>query len=126
MQVNFKFDVFRFEFAVLKMFKYKDKSRKHPAKKKFTLFKFAIFEIAVDYCNFVYFPRIFLFHSGAITQHNIGSGDAAFDWRSKIPANQRPVGGATSQEEACLRSLFVSPLVWMKGKINSIVGKVNL
>lgn len=69
--------------------------------------------------------RIFLFHSGAITQHNIGSGDAAFDWRSKIPANQRPVGGATSQEEACLRSLFVSPLVWMKGKINSIVGKLH-
>ncbi|GFO45689.1 dual specificity protein phosphatase 12 [Plakobranchus ocellatus] len=78
--------------------------------------------------------RLFLFHSGALTSHNIGEGESAFDWRSKIPANQKKREERESQERMqadgavstkCVRSLFVDPLAWMKGKIHEIQGKLH-
>lgn len=78
--------------------------------------------------------RLFLFHSGAVTSHNIGEGESAFDWRSKVPANQRRKedimhGDLASSEfpkvPKCGRSLFVDPLVWMKGKIHEVQGKLH-
>ncbi|KAH9507363.1 dual specificity phosphatase 12 [Bulinus truncatus] len=68
--------------------------------------------------------RMFLFHDGALTSHNVGQGESAFDWRSKVPAHKREKnfeGG----ESVCQRSLFVDPLTWMKGKVNSVQGKLN-
>ncbi|GFS06083.1 dual specificity protein phosphatase 12 [Elysia marginata] len=78
--------------------------------------------------------RQFLFHSGAVTSHNIGEGESAFDWRSKVPTNQRRRGdnqstlygdNGTPAVTKCTRSLFVDPLVWMKGKIHDIQGKLH-
>ncbi|CAL1534830.1 unnamed protein product [Lymnaea stagnalis] len=68
--------------------------------------------------------RMFLFHDGALTSHNIGQGDSAFDWRSKVPANKRPTNAAGG-DSVCQRSLFVDPLTWMKGKINIVQGKLH-
>ncbi|RUS70164.1 hypothetical protein EGW08_022076 [Elysia chlorotica] len=78
--------------------------------------------------------RLFLFHSGALTSHTVGEGESAFDWRSKVPASQKRAGqdGDTASSNTgqgpvkCVRSLFVDPLVWMKGKIHDIQGKVGL
>ncbi|XP_005105712.1 dual specificity protein phosphatase 12 [Aplysia californica] len=69
--------------------------------------------------------RVFLFHEGASTQHYVGQGESAFDWRSKIPANKRQRSGEGDAEVICTKSLFVDPLVWMKGKISSIAGKLH-
>ncbi|CAG5116700.1 unnamed protein product [Candidula unifasciata] len=69
--------------------------------------------------------RTFLFHDGALSSHNVGEGDSAFDWRSKVPANKRPQGLSSSEKSVCQKSLFVDPLAWMKGKINTDQGKLH-
>ncbi|KAK0046021.1 dual specificity protein phosphatase 12 [Biomphalaria pfeifferi] len=68
--------------------------------------------------------RMFLFHDGALTSHNIGQGESAFDWRSKLPASKLEQNFAAN-EAICQKSLFVDPLTWMKGKINPVQGKLN-
>ena len=69
---------------------------------------------------------MFLFHAGATFPHNVGEGEAAFDWRGQILKRQRAEGGGGDIDvEVCTKSIFVNPLDWMKGKITAVEGKVG-
>lgn len=62
--------------------------------------------------------------------HTLGVGEAAFDWRGRLPSNQRQVdnaGDAGDEEEdaVCDKSLFIEPVQWMTGAINQLDGKVQ-
>lgn len=68
-----------------------------------------------------------LFRSSALMAHKKGKGSAAFDWRSKIPANQReasPEGDQTKEGEECYESLFIEPVEWMRGHVETSEGKL--
>ena len=62
--------------------------------------------------------------------HGKGQGESAFDWRSKVPASQRQEtidenDSDDEGEEKCEVSLFVEPIEWMKGQIETVEGKVR-
>ena len=67
-----------------------------------------------------------MFKSSSLLPHTEGQGEAAFDWRSKIPANKRPVCDTEVKQEdtVCDRSLFIEPVQWMAGFVNELEGKV--
>ncbi|XP_060567203.1 probable dual specificity protein phosphatase DDB_G0281963 [Ruditapes philippinarum] len=67
-----------------------------------------------------------LFKSSSLLPHTEGQGEAAFDWRSKIPANKRPACDTDEKQEdtVCSRSLFIEPVQWMAGFVNQLEGKV--
>ena len=84
----------------------------------------------------LYFNQVFpifrrtLFHSSALMVHRKGQGESAFDWRSKVPASQRKEmmdvnDNDDEKEENCEVSLFVEPIEWMKGQIETVEGKVR-
>ena len=62
--------------------------------------------------------------------HEKGQGESAFDWRSKTPANQQQEtlggDGGDGEKEKCGVSLFVEPIEWMKGQIDTVEGKVRV
>ena len=59
-------------------------------------------------------------HSGLI-QHNVGEGEAAFDWRGK-QSHETMV----TSENICNQSLFIEPVKWMADSISEPSGKVNI
>ncbi|XP_045199561.2 probable dual specificity protein phosphatase DDB_G0281963 [Mercenaria mercenaria] len=67
-----------------------------------------------------------LFRTSSLLPHTAGQGEAAFDWRSKIPANKRPVCDSIEKhgDTVCDRSLFIEPVQWMAGFINQLDGKM--
>lgn len=67
-----------------------------------------------------------LFRTSSMMQHTAGQGEAAFDWRSKIPANKRPICESATQnsDTVCDKSLFIEPVQWMAGTINQLEGKL--
>lgn len=69
-----------------------------------------------------------LFAVSNILKHNAGEGEAAFDWRSKVPANQRAAAGVNQKSESleCEQSLFIEPVRWMGESIKDMEGKVSL
>lgn len=66
-----------------------------------------------------------LFHTSALMIHGKGQGESAFDWRSKrqIEANGDEV--AEAEVENCQASLFIEPIEWMKGQIETVEGKLS-
>ncbi|XP_005104717.1 dual specificity protein phosphatase 12 [Aplysia californica] len=68
--------------------------------------------------------RAMLFHKKDLTCHNEGDGEAAFDWRSKIPASQRPESSNHEHVPECKISLFVEVLPWMEN-VSSDSGKLH-
>ncbi|KAL8597520.1 hypothetical protein ACOMHN_033391 [Nucella lapillus] len=86
--------------------------------------------------------RRVLFLSTALMPHMKGQGESAFDWRSKATSHQQKAtsdlcedgegrrggggGGEEEEEEGerCEMSLFVEPMVWMKGQIETVEGKL--
>ncbi|XP_052785497.1 dual specificity protein phosphatase 12-like isoform X2 [Mya arenaria] len=71
--------------------------------------------------------RQILFKTSSIVQHSKGEGEAAFDWRSKMPANLRPADcvNQSSGSEVCEKSLFIEPVRWMAESIKQMEGKLN-
>lgn len=67
-----------------------------------------------------------LFRTSSILPHSEGQGEAAFDWRSKVPANKRPVQDLNEEnsDTVCKRSLFIEPVQWMAEFINQLDGKL--
>lgn len=54
-----------------------------------------------------------------------GEGEAAFDWRSRIPASKRAdQNPEENSDTVCSRSLFIEPVQWMAEFINQLEGKV--
>ncbi|KAK7095589.1 dual specificity protein phosphatase 12-like [Littorina saxatilis] len=77
--------------------------------------------------------RRVLFMSGAVMGHVKGQGESAFDWRSRVPANQQHDSASDDDRsdhdddmkgEKCEVSLFVEPVAWMKGEIENVEGKL--
>ncbi|XP_052235802.1 dual specificity protein phosphatase 12-like isoform X2 [Dreissena polymorpha] len=67
-----------------------------------------------------------LFKTTSVMRHKMGEGEAAFDWRSKLPANQKE--GFVSQtidSTDCDKSLFIEPVRWMADSIRDMEGKLN-
>ncbi|ELU15396.1 hypothetical protein CAPTEDRAFT_176337 [Capitella teleta] len=61
--------------------------------------------------------RRLLFRHTSVMPHEVGVGDAAFDWRRKETAS---VEGAS-----CTQSLFVEPVLWMQRDILTMEGKIG-
>ncbi|XP_076454666.1 dual specificity protein phosphatase 12-like [Babylonia areolata] len=89
--------------------------------------------------------RRVLFQSDALMPHTKGDWASAYDWHSKMPSSQRPqqrtldapgkengdesTGGTGEGEgggrgEKCEMSLFVEPMAWMKGQVETVEGKL--
>ena len=68
---------------------------------------------------FIY--RQALFRNSGVMTHTVGQGEAAFDWRSKIPGSKTV---KQSDDYLCTQSLFIEPVKWMAGSINQLNGKV--
>ena len=62
-----------------------------------------------------------LFRSSGIMTHTIGQGEAAFDWRSKVPGSKSV---EQCEDRQCAQSLFIEPVRWMAESINQLDGKV--
>lgn len=62
--------------------------------------------------------------SGFIT-HNVGDGEAAFDWRSKLSSNQKSETGVGDTSTTCNQSIFIEPVQWMSEAILEPVGKLS-
>ncbi|XP_074655411.1 dual specificity protein phosphatase 12-like [Tubulanus polymorphus] len=66
-----------------------------------------------------------LFRATGIQSHEVGQGDAAFDWRAhylKQKPNQAAAAAGTS--DACNQSLFIEPVQWMSEAIMVLEGKL--
>jgi hypothetical protein len=61
-----------------------------------------------------------LFCQSSILPHEVGAGDAAFDWRRKESAS------SSESSANCMQSLFIEPVQWMQRDILSVGGKVRI
>ncbi|XP_069121339.1 dual specificity protein phosphatase 12-like [Argopecten irradians] len=66
-----------------------------------------------------------LFKKSGLISHNVGEGEAAFDWRSRIPANQREAMEGVENTTPCKQSLFIEPVRWMAESISEPLGKLS-
>ncbi|XP_033732620.1 dual specificity protein phosphatase 12-like [Pecten maximus] len=66
-----------------------------------------------------------LFKKSGLITHYVGEGEAAFDWRSRIPASRKEAVESGESTTTCRQSLFIEPVRWMADSISEPLGKLS-